>query len=222
MYLHGSFEEPSQHVPPLEGDPLHGLQLDDDGVDLGHDAADGVLHPVHASHQPANDNADVTGGQPANLPTVGFERAGRTLGTPRRRRRPSCCRGAANCARCPRRRPPPSRPGREAACCARCTLGLGSCAPDPNPPANTFGDIFLNYNRNCEKNNRFAVFVLFFLYQHKTPHKYSKMCYYLEMTSICWFNQKKFLKNRILLCSVCIFIVQIFFLAILKHFFLLP
>ena len=28
---------------------LHGLELDQDGVDLGHDGADGVLHAVHAT-----------------------------------------------------------------------------------------------------------------------------------------------------------------------------
>lgn len=50
-YLHHPIQQPSQHFPSLQFGPLHDLQLHDHSVNLGHDAADGVLHAVHASHQ---------------------------------------------------------------------------------------------------------------------------------------------------------------------------
>lgn len=50
-YLCYPIQQPSQHFPSLQFGPLHDLQLHDHGVYLGHDAADGVLHAVHSSHQ---------------------------------------------------------------------------------------------------------------------------------------------------------------------------
>ena len=39
-HLHDPVQELSQHILPLGLGPLHGLQLHDHRVDLGHDAAD--------------------------------------------------------------------------------------------------------------------------------------------------------------------------------------
>ncbi len=51
-HLHDSVQQPAQHVSPFEFSSLHGFQLHDHSIYLGHDAADRVLHPVHTPHQP--------------------------------------------------------------------------------------------------------------------------------------------------------------------------
>lgn len=50
-YLGHPVQQPSQHLPSLQFGPLHDLQLHYDSIYLGHNAADGVLHSVHSSHE---------------------------------------------------------------------------------------------------------------------------------------------------------------------------
>lgn len=48
--LSHSIQQPSQHLPSLQFGPLHDLKLHYHSINLGHNAADGVLHSVHSSH----------------------------------------------------------------------------------------------------------------------------------------------------------------------------
>lgn len=58
----------------------------------------------------------------------------RTLETPHTRRLRSCCLDGGSCGRCPRRRPPLSRPGCEGSS-AHCWVWSANCVPDPSPPS---------------------------------------------------------------------------------------